>query len=158
MPVNASILLDTSVLLEVYKNELKKAETEVSKYKRLISLIQRNSKRGIPNEISDMDFRVANLKWRKEVRDCLNLPHKFLLTSNEIASCVAVRNKLDAVDRNIKTKISATLSLLYSEKEIGRILEPNGREFLYGRSDYFEPDMVTIKREYENKLMNLVQI
>jgi hypothetical protein len=100
---------------------------------------------------------TPEIRWRKEIRYCIlkyadgNPPS--LATSNELADCVANVNGLDKADRNIKVKISTSLSLMFSnpkKREVGRITSNNGEDYLYGDLRFFEEDGETLKAEYQH--------
>jgi len=99
------------------------------------------------------------IKWRKEIRDCLENRSSILSTSAEIADCVAERNGLVA-DRNIKVKISTTLSLMFKEGEIGRLPFDGETDFKYGDKKYFleesERKFTILRIEYSD-LVNGVE-
>lgn len=135
-------------MLPVYEHDLAKAEQEVIRLRKMIGLIKKTNSKKVPVKLTDFDFKVANLKWRKEIIECLEINNsngrKAIYTSLEIAECVAQRNKLEFIDRNIKTKISTTLSLMHKDKRVGRVQIPNTNEFYYSVKENFVDKELTI--------------
>lgn len=147
-----------SFLISHYERELSKAEQEVAKIKRTLSALRKSLRGDAPLPITDLDLALANIKWRKEIRHCLTLSTDFhLMSSNEIAACVVKTNNLPGIDRNIKTKVSSTLSLMHKEGEIGRVRLKHTADFFYGIKEYFESDLTTLKAEYLPRIEHLLE-
>ena len=127
-----SPLLDTehvrNALIEQAEYELTLAKLEVEKWEKYINSLKQ-LKTG----------ETVNLKWRSEIRKCLNESPLPLATLNNLADCIATNNHIK-VDRNLKLKISSTLSLMFNEGEIGRYIRANEREYSYGNKEYFIAD------------------
>jgi len=105
-------------------------------------------------------MKLSGVRWRASIRQCLAVkqPHKFyLFDSNHIARCIGWRHGLEIINREIKSKVSSTLSLMFREGEIGRFGGENGKYYLYGIEKFFEPDMITLKKEYKKRISELEQ-
>ena len=76
-------------ILARYEAELKTLEARVSKLKRMIVVL-----------------KSWDLKWRTEIRRCLQDQPDTLLTSGEMAGIIAGYNNLPDKDRNTRVKIS----------------------------------------------------
>jgi hypothetical protein len=97
--------------------------------------------------------KFIKIKWREEVRACLknSAGYHILRTSYAISQCVAWRNAVSE-NRNLKLKIGTTLSMMFRDKEIGRVVLPNKRDFYYGDASLFRDDLKTIKKELKDKI------
>ena len=142
------VISDKPAIIAMMEHDLKNAEAEVLRLKTSIKLIKRLGNR---SSITELEVRAVNLKWRKEIRRCLNGANR-LMNSVAIAECIRIVNKLPGLDRNITTKISTTLSLMYSSGEIGRIQGEGEREFYYGLKEYFEENRGALKSKHKKMM------
>ncbi|TCD13948.1 hypothetical protein EZ456_24870 [Pedobacter psychrodurus] len=113
--------LSREELIEHFNYKLRFAEIEVESFRKILAYLNEKPTSSI------------NLKWREEVRHCLN-KRKSILSSNEISECVCIRHNVEP-DRNIKLKIATTLSKMFDEGEIGR--SGNNRDYKYGLKELF---------------------
>lgn len=139
-----SLLSRPEEIVRFYEDELDKAVKRVGWLRNVISAFRGDGERAAKRT---SDGASVALKWRSEVRRCLN-GQNVLVTSSDVADCVAVRNTIP-VDRNIRLKVSTTLSTLYNEGEIGRYARDGERDYYYGLRNYFENDGTTVKKEHE---------
>src|SRR5258708_7097630 len=145
MPVIAmnSLEFNPSMMLSYYESKI--AETEIVLYdlKSKYSFLKKKLKNNTPFEITELNMRLANIKWRDEIRRCITPENDndfYLATSSQISSCLCSYNDVEVITREIKSKISSTLSLMFGEGEIGRMGGKNGRDYLYGVAKFFEDD------------------
>ncbi|MFW0717498.1 hypothetical protein [Pedobacter sp. N23S346] len=113
--------LSKEELIEHFNYKLRFAEIEAESFRKILAYL---------NEKPTLSI---NLKWREEIRYCLN-KRKSILSSNEISECVCIRHNIEP-DRNIRLKISTTLSKMFDEGEIGR--SGNNRDYKYGLKKLF---------------------
>jgi hypothetical protein len=152
--------LNPSLLISYYENELEKVEGVANELKSKISFLKKKMRNNNTVEISDFNMKLANIKWRSEIRKCITPsdPNQFYIaTSTQIAQCISYNNELEIINRDIKGKISSTLSLMWKEGEIGRCGSENGKDYYYGIAKFFEPNksMTNLKKEYEERLGEL---
>lgn len=121
------------------------------------------------NKIAQYEFEVQQLKrfnaentiirWKDSIKWCLEVdkenPFYFIKNTAYVAKCIANKHGVE-ITRDIKNKISTTLSVMYNQKEIGRI-QYNGNTF-YGLPEFFEAENLDVlKKEYQAGLDNLRQ-
>lgn len=148
--VPAITTVPTNLMIEMYKSQLEKAKAEVQRLESNIKILNESMLTGV--SVSDYDMIARSIKWRKAIRYCLT-GAKQLLRSVDIAEFIALENRLPAADRNIKMKVSTTLSLMFAEGKVGRVSLANGdRDYYYGFIDYFSDDKETLKSEFVNML------
>lgn len=100
-----------------------------------------------------------SIPWKDSIKDCLytekgapDYPNYFLKTPAFISNCVAWTYGVE-LTRDIKNKIASTLSFMFKEGAVGRI-QHNGKTY-YGLPQFFKDDLVTIKKEFQNKIAEL---
>ena len=152
--------VNPGLMLSYYESKIEETEKVLYDFKSKLSFLKKKIKNNTPFEITELNMQLANIKWRAEIRMCITPldPKKFYLaTSSEISSCIAINNNIQVITRDIKSKISSTLSLMFKEREVGRYGGENGKDYQYGISNFFESDMVTLKKEYVKRLPELDQ-
>lgn len=152
--------VNPSIMLSYYESKIEETESVLSELKSKYSFLKKKLKNNSPFEITELNMKLANIKWRDEIRTCIT-PHNpeifYLATSSQIASCIAYKFDIKAITRDIKSKISSTLSLMFREGRIGRMGDVNGKDFMYGVIDFFENNKTTLKNEYIKRLGELEQ-
>lgn len=110
-------------------------------------------------ELEDIQEKrpVVSIKWRDSIKWCLEIDsgnwRYFLKTTAGVYKCIAYKNRIELTP-DIKNKIAITLSLLYKDKVIGRIMY-NG-SYLYGLPKFFNDDLTELKEEYKSGLDKLI--
>jgi len=119
------------------------------------------------SELEEIDYqlnkikskRKVDIRWRDSVKWCLEVdsrnPSYFLKNAAGVYNCIAFKHKID-ITPDMKNKIATTLSSLFKEKTIGRIMHDGS--FHYGISQFFNDELNEIKEEYKINLSNLKQI
>lgn len=156
----SAIDINPSLLLSFYETKVREAETLLNEYKTKVSFLKRKITNNNVVEITDFNMKLTSIKWREEIRNCITTTQPlqfYLANSNQIARCIAYNQGLEIINRDVRSKISSTLSLMFREGEIGRTGGENGKDFLYGIEKFFEQDMITLKKEYRNRLSELEQ-
>lgn len=101
---------------------------------------------------------AVNIKWRDSIMWCLTVdsddPSYFLKTTAGVYTCVAYKHKVE-VDADMKSKVGSTLSLMFRQNLIGRYQHTNGDHY-YGLSEYFESDLITLKKKYGKNVDKLL--
>jgi len=160
MPVSANDILNATSpigispnsMLSYYEARIKETEFILADFKRKASFLKRKMKNNDTVEINEFNMKLTNIKWRSEIRSCITPENPkeqfYIATSTQIASCIAYRNDLEIINRDIKSKISSTLSSMFKEGEIGRFGGDFGKDYLYGIKEFFNSDSVTISPKY----------
>lgn len=114
------------------------------------------------NEVQVLKKKNAesiSIPLKQSVLDCLEIekdrqdfPQYFLKTPTFISNCVAWCYAVD-VNTDIKNKIASTLSFMFKEGIVGRIKHNN--KTYYGLAKFFEKDLVTVKKKYQNNVAQL---
>lgn len=124
--------------------QIKKKKNEIIHLEAELSVIQKTRP-----EIS--------IKWRESIFWCLNIdaqnPEYFLKSAAGVYKCIAYKHKIE-VTSDIKSKIGTSLSMLFQQKKIGRLML-NGISH-YGLLEFFDNDLVTLKKKYEKDLKKLI--
>lgn len=93
------------------------------------------------------------IRWKESVKWCLETdatnPYYFIKTPLFVAMCIAKKHGVE-ITRDIKNKISTTLSIMFNQKEIGRT-QHNGASY-YGLPEFFKKDLMELKDEYQDKI------
>ena len=107
-------------------------------------------------ELKRLNAANITIRWKEAVKQCIFQesvqPMYFLKTPAFISNCVAWTYGVD-VTRDIKNKVATTLSIMFTNKELGRI-QHNGKTY-YGETKFFKPDLVTLKREFKEWVEDL---
>jgi Rps23 Pro-64 3,4-dihydroxylase Tpa1-like proline 4-hydroxylase len=152
--------LNPQSLLSYYEDKIHETEVILADFKRKASFLKNKIRYHSQVEITDLNMKLSGIRWRTAIRECLAVKesHQFYLTnSNYIARCIAWHHSLEIINREIKSKISSTLSLMFREGEIGRFGGENGKNYLYGLKKFFESDMTTLKKMYKSRISELEQ-
>jgi hypothetical protein len=112
-------------------------------------------------ELQHLQKQVAQnttFQWKHSITWCLDVdsknPSYFLKTPAFVSKCVTYKYGVQNT-RDIKNKIATTLSLMFNQKQLGRI-QHKGKTY-YGKPHFFKNDMVTLKPEYRNWIEDLLQ-
>ncbi|MGN6604449.1 MAG: hypothetical protein ACTHK8_18465 [Ginsengibacter sp.] len=141
-----------SIMLSYYESKIEETEKVLAELKSKYSFLKRKIRNNSPFEITELNMKIANIKWRDEIRRCITPENDefSLATSSEISSCIAYNHNIEILTREIKSKISSTLSLMFREGEIGRVGGENGKDYLYGVKEYFNSDGITINIKFKD--------
>lgn len=110
-------------------------------------------------ELKRQNAEVTTIHWKDSIRWCLEVdasnPLYFIKTPAFVAKCIAQKHGVE-ITRDIKNKISTTLSIMFNAKEIGRIQHQS--KTFYGLSKFFEGENLDeLKAEYKDKIDKLRQ-
>lgn len=99
-------------------------------------------------ELKRINAGNVTIGWKESIKWCLtvdiNNGYFFVKTPAFVAKCIASKHGVE-ITRDIKNKISTTLSIMHNQGLIGR-LQHNGKSF-YGMPELFKKDLVTLKPE-----------
>ena len=99
----------------------------------------------------------VTIKWRDSVKWCLEIDSKnfryFLKSAAGVYKCIAFKHKVD-ITPDIRNKIATTLSLMFKEGTIGRILHNNTH--YYGLKEFFNDDLTDLKDEFKKDIERLI--
>lgn len=152
------IELNPQSLLSYYEDKIQETKIILAGFKSKASFLKKKIKNNSQVEITDLNMKLSDIKWRTAIRQCLAVkePDQFFLSnSSHIARCISGHHNLEIMNREIKSKISSTLSLMFREGEIGRFGGENGKNYLYGIEKFFENDMTTLKKKYKRRISEL---
>lgn len=97
------------------------------------------------------------IKWRRSIEWCLEVDSQnkkyFLKNSPGVCNCIAFKHKVDLTP-DIKNKIATTLSMMFRDQLIGRLLIDG--TYYYGLPTFFEKDLKTLKKEYLKDVKQLI--
>lgn len=109
-------------------------------------------------ELKRINSSNINIRWKEAVKQCIHdekvNSSYFIKTPTFISNCIAWTYGIE-VTRTVKNNVASTLSLMFTNGEVGRI-QQNGKTY-YGETRFFKPDMVTLKKEYSDWVEDLVQ-
>lgn len=127
-------------MLSYYETKISETKKILFDFKRKATFLRRKIKDNNLGDINAYSLSLTNIIWRNEIRNWFkvsNAKHQFYLaTTNEIVSCLAYRKGLK-INRDIKVKISTSLSSMFQEGKIGRVTGQSGRNHLYGYKRVF---------------------
>lgn len=102
-------------------------------------------------ELIRINTENTNIPLKESAVWCLTVdsenPSYFLKTPVFVSKCIAYKHGVE-LTRDIKNKIASTLSLMYSQGEVGRIAI-NGKNY-YGLAKFFKAgNMTELKNEFK---------
>lgn len=99
-------------------------------------------------ELKRINAGNVTIGWKESIKWCLSVDidnsYFFVKTPAFVAKCIASKHGVE-VTRDIKNKISTTLSIMHNQSLIGRV-QHNGKSF-YGMPELFKKDLVTLRPE-----------
>lgn len=147
-------IVQRSSFIDTYESTLKHTP-EVSKIKALETQaaemeLAASRLRSDAQYLKEVQTKNAVIKIREEVRRCLSFENEniYLKSSTAVSDCIAATNGI-IVTRELRSKITSTLSLMYREGEIDK-LDNGGVQAYYGLKKYFNKGK--IKKEFEKKI------
>ncbi|RKR83875.1 hypothetical protein BDD43_4090 [Mucilaginibacter gracilis] len=118
------------------------------------------------SEITDLEAKLhvakgkrpdVQIKWRESIKWCLDIdsenPRYFIKNAAGVYKCIAFKHTID-ITAEIKTKITVTLSSLFKDKQIGRVMH-NG-VYYYGIKEFFKDGLEELKDNYVSNLDKLI--
>lgn len=101
-----------------------------------------------------------NIQWQDSVKWCMELntdvPAYFIKTPAFFSECIAIKHGVE-ITRDMKNKISTTLSVMFNKGLAGRI--EKGTQTYYGSPTFFKKDkegrlteLKSMYKEWSNKL------
>ncbi len=129
----------TDILSEINAKEQEVKELEANLAKTKFEL----------QELKRINAANVTIGWKESIKWCLNVdaenPFYFVKTPAFVAKCIASKHGVE-ITRDIKNKISTTLSIMFNQGLIGKI-NHNGKSF-YGIAELFKKDLITLKPDY----------
>ncbi len=114
--------MNPSVVITYYENTISEAEKKLSDLKSLLKHLKKELLNQPGLAISEADVENLNIKWRKEIRDCIDEKSEFFIaTSTQISAEIAFKHNYKKLYRDFKNKVATTLSLMHKEKKLAGI-------------------------------------
>jgi hypothetical protein len=100
-------------------------------------------------ELQKINAANITIQWKESIKKCLlsdnDEKYCFLQTPAYVSNCVAWTHGVN-LTRDIKNKVSTTLSIMFNQSLLGKI-QHNGKTY-YGNPKYFKSDLITLKEKY----------
>jgi hypothetical protein len=149
---------NTSFAENLYQGDIL---TEINKKEESIKALedQLSRQRFELQELKRKNAANTTIRWKESIRWCLEVDsdNAFFFIKNPafVAKCIASKHGVE-ITRDIKNKISTTLSTMFNAGEIGRV-QYKGNTY-YGLTKFFEGETLeSLKTKYVDRLEDLRQ-